>query len=281
MKKVVFTIFSLVIAALLYKGYSFYSAITPQANTFWQVSNQNSTQIVDHQAWQILLDRYLLEEENFRVFNYSTVSSADKQALKDYIQSLSSIDPRQLNRNEQLAYWVNLYNALTVDLVVEHYPIASIKEIGDGITGPWNIEAIEIADQAVTLNQIEHKILRPIWQDPRIHYVINCASLGCPDLPYKALSSSDIEYQLNQAAVMFINQNKGVDINNEKLVLSSIYNWFSEDFGENQTELMTHISQFAKPELKNKLAEITKQKSFNIEFQYDWKLNVPLAGHVN
>ncbi|WP_133407154.1 DUF547 domain-containing protein [Parashewanella tropica] len=277
MKKVVIVV-GLVLSILLYKGVSLYAAITPQANTFWESSQPDNTLKVDHQLWQTLLDKYLVEEQNSRSFAYSSVSADDKKALKAYLKQLSSIDPRSLNRNEQLAYWVNLYNALTIDLTLNHYPIKSIKDIGDGITGPWNIEVIQISGQAVTLNQIEHKILRPIWKDPRIHYVINCASRGCPDLPTKALTSQNIEAQLNQAAVRFINQTKGVDIQNDQLTLSSIYNWFSEDFGKDRHALISHINTFAKPSLK---AELAKDKPLNIKFQYDWKLNSPTAGHLD
>ncbi|RYV04161.1 hypothetical protein SOPP22_01260 [Shewanella sp. OPT22] len=267
----------IVFSALLIKGYSLYSAITPNAISYWAVSDKSNKQQIDHTLWQTILDGYLVEikTEGVRAFNYAQVTQADKKALKDYLQQLESIDPRTLNKNEQLSFWVNLYNALTIDVVLDHYPVTSIKDIGDGITGPWNMELLTIAGQPITLNQIEHKILRPIWQDPRIHYVINCASVGCPDLPNMAFSSENVDSQLNKAATRFINQTKAVDINNNQLKLSSIYSWFSQDFGNNQAELIQHIQTFAKPALRSQLKAIASDKNSSINFDYDWKLNAP------
>ena len=280
--KLSLVVIGIAFSALLYKGYSLYSAITPNALNYWQVSDENSSIKVNHQAWQHILDSYLIDvkridvkSEGVRAFDYAKVSMADKKTLKTYLQQLTAIDPRTLTKDEQLAYWVNLYNALTIDLVLDHYPINSIKDIGDGITGPWNMELLSIAGQPITLNQIEHKILRPIWQDPRIHYVINCASIGCPDLPNKAFSSNNIESQLNQAAIRFINHPKGIDFQNGQWKLSSIYSWFSQDFGKDQAQLIQHIQTFAKPDLKTKLIEASTEKNLDIKFAYDWKLNAP------
>ncbi|MBM7073931.1 DUF547 domain-containing protein [Shewanella sp. 202IG2-18] len=273
--KLLLVVIGVVFSALLIKGYSLYSAITPNALSYWQISDENNDQEIDHTLWQKILDGYLVEikAKGVRAFNYAQVTQADKKALKSYLQQLESIDPRILNKNEQLSFWVNLYNALTIDVVLDHYPVTSIKDIGDGITGPWNMDLLTIAGQPITLNQIEHKILRPIWQEPRIHYVINCASVGCPDLPNKVFSSKNLDSQLNKAAIRFINQSKAVDIKNNQLKLSSIYSWFSQDFGDEQAELMLHIQTFAEPTLKSKLKAIALDKNSDIIFDYDWKLN--------
>lgn len=108
------------------------------------------------------------------------MSLASKQQLKRYIQQMASLDPRDYKKQEQFAYWVNLYNALTVQLVLDNYPTSSIKKLGKGFFsfGPWDDDIIRVAGKKLTLNDIEHRILRPIWRDKRIHYVVNCASLG-------------------------------------------------------------------------------------------------------
>ena len=260
----------LVIGLLLaQKSYTLYQAVSPSPIAFWQISNEHSHQQINHQLWQDILTTYLVDLEQGRTFNYRDVSPRDQQKLSDYLNQLQSIDPQNYNKNEQLAYWINLYNALTVNLILNHYPIASIKDIGDGFTGPWNIPQLIISGQQLSLNQIEHKILRAIWQDPRIHYVINCASTSCPDLGLKAFSSSHIEQQLDHAATRFINQTKGVRFSHQTLILSSIYHWFSDDFGADQAELLKHINHYARPSLQQQLKNYQAQPKFS----YQWQLN--------
>lgn len=261
----------MVIIAITTKGYLLYQAISPNPIALWQMSDESNQQIVDHQIWASLLNKYLSTDgtTGYRTFDYQGVSKTDKRLLGDYLIYLQRIDPRQLNKNEQLAYWGNLYNALTIDVVLTHYPVESIKDIGDGFTGPWNITVATVAGQALTLNNIEHGILRALWQDSRIHYVINCASVGCPDLPAVPLTGKTIELQLNEAAVRFINQAKGVRFDNDKFILSSIYHWFSVDFGQSEQQLLTHLTQYSAPELTQQLTA----SDVTIDFEYNWKLN--------
>ena len=258
-------------AWVLIKIISLYQAIKPTPITYWRVSDENSQQVLNHQRWQEILSTYLQErpDGSGRRFNYQGVTQADKAKLEQYLMQLQRIKPRQLNQNEQLAYWINLYNALTVNLVIKHFPIESIKEIGDGITGPWNMSIATVEGMSLTLNNIEHGILRGIWKDNRIHYVINCASIGCPDLPSTPIVSENINQQLNQGAIRFINQEKALHFIEGTLILSSIYNWFSDDFGANNQILLQHLMQYAKPVLKTKL----RQYEGEIDFTYNWKLN--------
>lgn len=256
-----------------FKGYMLYQAVSPNPIIFWQASSAVNKQVIDHQLWRDLLKTYVLEDtgQGSRTFNYSMVTPQDKAKLHEYLSKQQQIDPRDYQKNEQLAYWINLYNALTIDLVLKNYPIESIKDIGDGITGPWNIELAIVAGQPMTLNQIEHGILRGLWKDNRVHYVINCASIGCPDLSMQPITGSTIEQQLNEAAVRFINQPKGVQLNGNTLVLSSIYNWFMVDFGESEEQLLRHLTQYAKPPLNKKIANFKGA----IEYDYNWKLSAP------
>lgn len=274
-----FAFIFIVFVGVAIKGYTLYQAVSPNPISYWDVSNESNNQQISHELWAEFLSLYLIvnPETSAREFAYSQVSINDKSKLKNYLERLSNIDPRQFNKNEQLAYWINLYNALTINVVLKHYPIESIKNIGDGFTGPWNQELITIAGINVSLNQIEHGILRALWQEKRIHYVINCASIGCPDLLPKPFNSKEINKQLDEAAIRFINQNKGVYLSENKLVLSSIYHWFSDDFGTNTQEIITHISDYANTPLKEQL----KQFSGDIEYQYNWKLNKTLSGRLN
>ena len=271
--KVILIAISLVLIGIGIKGYTLYQSVSPNPIAFWQDRNDDKIKVIDHQLWAELLTTYLSDDviQNVRTFNYSMVTEQDKTKLHTYLEQLQQIDPRDYQKNEQLAYWANLYNALTIDVVLKHYPIDSIKDIGDGFTGPWNMELITIAGKPITLNQIEHGILRGLWKDNRIHYIINCASVGCPDLPSEPLKGANIEQQLDRAATRFINQSKSMTFDGNDIVLSSIYKWFSIDFGENDQQLLNHLSHYAKPETQAKI----KTFEGDIAYDYNWELNAP------
>lgn len=204
---------------------------------------------------------------------YAEVTPADREALQAYIQSLQGTTVSALIRDRQMAYWINFYNALTVEVILEHYPVASIRGInispGFFTRGPWDAPLVEVEGESLTLNDMEHRILRPIWQDPRIHYAVNCASLGCPNLQPRAFTADNLEPMLNKAAREFINHPRGVQFDGKRLRLSSIFNWFSEDFGQNNQEILEHIAGYAEPPL----AETLRTYTGRISYDYDWDLN--------
>lgn len=231
---------------------------------FWNRSATTQSLTVSHQAWQQLLDRYLMTQGENTLFDYAAVTHAAQQSLSRYIQGLSTLDPRQLTKSQQYAYWVNLYNALTVQLILENYPISSIKKLGGWLSfGPWDQELLTIQGQNISLNDIEHRILRPIWRDPRSHYAVNCASLGCPNLQSEAFTAHNSEHLLERAAHTFINSNKGARQSEDQWVISSIYDWFIEDFGSKRA-LIQHLSTY-RPELKDYHGEL--------RYEYNWQLN--------
>ncbi|RBM29397.1 Ser/Thr protein kinase [Vibrio tarriae] len=241
-----------------------YAAPKAELWAYWQASNDSNTTSISHQAWQSILDRNLVQVGENALFRYAEVTKEDKTLLNDYLDQLSKLDPREFNRQEQYAYWVNLYNALTVKLILDNYPVASITKLGSLFSfGPWDEKVFTVAGQTLTLNDIEHRILRPIWKDPRTHYAVNCASLGCPNLQSQVFTAQNTDQLLDKAAKAFINSSKGATLNNDTLILSSIYDWFAVDFG-NKEDLLIHLAQY-RPELS--------LYSGNIDYQYDWKLN--------
>ncbi len=145
----------------------------------WDKSNEASNEQIDHSRWQVLLNEYLIEDENDGIIkvDYKRLLDNDKSTLDEYLSLLASIDPLLLNRNEQRAYWINLYNALTVQVILDHFPTKSILKInispGFLTFGPWDKKMILVNEVELSLNDIEHRILRPIWKDPRIHYAVN------------------------------------------------------------------------------------------------------------
>ena len=128
---------------------------------------------------------------------------------------------------------------------------------------------ISVAGEKLTLNDIEHRILRPIWRDARVHYVVNCASVGCPDLPAHALQAETTETILQQAAKNYINSERGVTISAGKITVSSIYDWFYDDFGTRDRDIFDHLRDYATPDLRQKLDAIGEIS----DTAYDWSLN--------
>lgn len=239
----------------------------------WQANNSQSNISVDHAAWAQFLDKYLVigKFEAVNRIRYVAVSSADKDSLAHYLAELSSVPMTKLNRAEQKATWINLYNALTVHTILDHYPVKSIRDIRSGwfSGGPWDLKLIKVEGIELSLNDIEHRILRPIWQDNRVHYAVNCASLGCPNLQPEPFTAENSNRLLEKAAHEYVNSVRGVDLTGGKLTLSSIYDWFQSDFGGTDAVVLAHLEKFAAPELAGKL----KNYHGTISYQYSWDLN--------
>ncbi|MFC3149413.1 DUF547 domain-containing protein [Litoribrevibacter euphylliae] len=242
---------------------------------FWNQSDESNTNTIDHSLWQDNLNKYLLTSHPsaINLYDYKRVTATDHQQLKTYLAQLSHLDPRLYSKDEQMAYWINLYNALTIDVILDHYPVTSIRDLGEGFFsfGPWDDEIIKIANQELTLNDIEHRILRPIWQDARIHYAVNCASLSCPNLAKQAYTANNLERLLKQGAHRYVNHQRGVYWEEDQVELSKIYSWYQEDFGDNEANVIKHLMQYAEPELLKQLK--TYSKDTDISYHYDWQLN--------
>ena len=259
---------------------SFYSIpATAKATSYWNKSDESRIEDIDHSQWQYILNHYLIMGEHssaINLFNYKNVTDSDKIILKQYLTKLQSINPLQHTKAQQQAYWINLYNALTVQLILDNYPVKSITKLGKRFFsfGPWDDDAARVNGKTLTLNDIEHEILRPIWQDPRIHYAVNCASYGCPNLSVTAFTASNLEQQLTAGAYAYINHPRGVTVKGDDLEVSSIYKWYSEDFGDSDQALIEHLKRYAKPKLKQELLSF-QQDPGDIDFEYDWRLNQP------
>ncbi|MCB2100678.1 MAG: DUF547 domain-containing protein, partial [Rhodobacterales bacterium] len=200
------------------------------------------------------------------------VTARDRARLSAYIERLAAARPAALNRAEQMAFWINLYNALTVRVVLDHYPVMSIRDIdispGFLADGPWGAPLVAVDGTDVSLNDIEHRILRPLWRDPRVHYAVNCASLGCPDLAARPYAAGDLEARLDTAARAYVNHPRGAAVKDGRLVVSSIYVWFGGDFGGDDG-VLAHLRQYAEPALAGALAAVTAIG----DHRYDWGLN--------
>lgn len=241
----------------------------------WQKHDPASREKIDHGTWERFLKQYLVARHPSGInrVRYQAVGVEDHKALKHYLQSLQAVAISNYNRNEQKAYWINLYNAATVDLIIGRLPVASIRDInispGFLARGPWGAKLLTVEGEKLSLDDIEHRILRPFWKDNRVHYALNCASLGCPNLQPSAYSADNSEALLEKGAREFINHPRGVAIQKGKLQVSSIYVWFQEDFGRGAADLMEHWQEYAEPALAGAL----EKYQGGLTHDYDWRLN--------
>ena len=250
-------------------------ALAPKAELWprWQTHDAASTAVIDHGPWDQFLKKYLKSSpDGINRVPYGQITDADKKALHGYLNRLRNIPIGRFNRAEQKAYWINLYNALTVRLVIGFYPVESIQDIdvSPGIFGgPFDRKLLEIGGEPLSLNDIEHRILRPIWRDPRIHYAVNCASLGCPNLMARAYTGANTETLLDQAAQNYVNHPRGARVEDGRLIVSKIYAWFVDDFGGSEEGVLAHFRHLAKPPL----ARALKGRTGIDDYEYDWQLN--------
>jgi len=228
---------------------------------------QAGTFPISHERWTALLQKHVTDEGwvNYQGF------LQDRPALQEYLEILSKNAPNDTNWSDeaQMAYWINAYNAFTVELVLQYYPIGSIKDIGSSIqvpfvNSPWDIRWIEIGGQALDLNNIEHNILRKRWQEPRIHFAINCASVSCPPLRREAYTGVDLEQQLADQTSRFLNDTTKNQFDAEEVRICKIFSWFGADFTRKST-----LTDFINKHRPGSIAP-----GAEIRFlPYDWRLN--------
>ena len=239
----------------------------------WTAFSLDSNISVEHKAWQQFLDKYLiLDDKGQSYMSYGKVNQQDKKMLEKYLSYLTELSPKDLSKKQQMAYWINLYNAKTVSLILDEYPVKSIRKLGKSwfSSGPWDDKVLVIDNIEVSLNDIEHRILRPIYNQASLHYALNCASYSCPNLSATVFTSSNAQSQLAEGARNYINHARGVSFDKDgELVLSSIYKWYREDFGITRLDLLTHLIGYSNKALGDKL----RAYEGSINYEYDWNLN--------
>lgn len=231
----------------------------------------------DHAPWARLLEAHLEQGEGGAPnrFDYGALKAngEDRAALRSYIASLEATDPDVLSRDEAFAFWVNLYNALTVEVVIDHYPVASIRDIaispGLFSTGPWGKKLVTVTGRELSLDDIEHGILRPDFGDSRVHYAVNCASVGCPDLAARPYTGDELDAMLDRAARAYVNSPRGARVENGRLTASGIFKWYMKDFGGTEEGVLAELRKYAGPDLAAALENVSGVASYD----YDWSLN--------
>jgi Protein of unknown function, DUF547 len=240
----------------------------------WLANDPASMQRIDHAAWESFLTRYLrIGGDGVHRIAYGEVTPADRAALDGYIDELAALPIDTYNRSEQMAYWINLYNALTVRLVLDHYPIASIRDINESRKplsgGPWDENLVQVDGTPVSLNDILHRILRPIWKDPRIHYAVSCAAISCANLQPEPFQGDRLDHQLTKAAMSYVNDRRCISLEDDQLGLSSLFRWYQADFGGSDSAVIHHLMAYAAPQLAMKLQRYDRVDADG----FDWRLN--------
>ena len=225
----------------------------------------------DHSAFDAILATHVKPDgEGYNQVDYVGLQ-ADHAALDDYIAALEAATPSDMSADEAHAFWINLYNAKTLDVVLDAYPVESIRRINLGGAlfrpGPWRKEIMEVEGVALTLDDVEHRIVRALFEDPMSHYALNCASYSCPNLAASAYTADNLNAMMEESGRLYVNHPRGVDVRGDRITASKIYDWYAEDFG-GEDALKAHWISLAEPDKGAAIeaAEIGR-------YRYDWDLN--------
>ncbi len=216
---------------------------------------------VDHSGWNTLLTSNVSNEGKVSYKGFIS----EKAQLDAYLTKIAS-EKVPSDSEEALAFWINAYNAYTVKLVISNWPMSSIKDVSAkvGASTPWDYSFAEVAGKTYTLNHIEHEIIRKQFDEPRIHFAVNCAAKSCPPLLNRAYEGTKVKQQLATQAKKFINNKSRNSLSANAVTLSRIFEWFNADFVKNQS-LISFI---------NKYADIKVSESATVNYnEYSWKLN--------
>ena len=247
---------------------------TQKTIAYFEQYSENNPQTVDHSTWNEILRTYVQpDRDGINRFAYAEITSADREALRGYLMdNLAFVPISRYSRAEQLSFWINLYNALTIQLVIDNYPIRSIEDIdispGMFSKGPFAKKLMKVENVALSLDDIRNAILLPIWKDARIHYVLSYAAVDSPNILPRAITPTTADALLDQAAAAFINHPRGIRIEEDQIVANSLFVWYAKDFGEGSA-LIDHLLRYADFDLAKYLIEtdrIARQ-------HFDWTLN--------
>lgn len=222
----------------------------------------------DHKLYDDLLNEYV----EGGLVDYATLKNDPR--LDKYLTQLANADSSKLGgRNESVAFWVNAYNAYTLKLITDHYPVSSIMDIKkSGYDSPWSIPLAKVAGKNYSLDQIENDIIRKNWPDPRIHYALVCAAKSCPQLRNEAYTGERLNEQLDEQGRWFLVHRNKFDIKSRKASLSSVYDWYKVDFGNTIPNTLKALVPHVESKLANELT--TKSKAWTVTFtDWNWQLN--------
>jgi hypothetical protein len=229
---------------------------------------------VDHRAFDQVLARYVDEQGNV---DYAALKARSDSVLAPFLQQLATTDPSGLNRDARLAFWINAYNAYTLKLIVDHYPVENIWAVTPGPAepkddSPFALDVGPVADTVRTLDEIEHEIIRTRFDEPRIHFALVCAAMSCPRLRREAYTGPRLDEQLDEQAHAFFHNSERnrIPADAETIALSRILKWYGEDFGSSEADLQRFIAPYFEGTVRSRLEDAAYEVTF---LSYDWTLN--------
>ena len=227
-------------------------------------------QAPDHSTYDRLLNEYV--EGGYFDYEAFVRDEDNLRNLKQYLDAMSTVDPRELSADQELAYWMNLYNASTIELVLRNYPLESIRDLDGWFGTIFSKEFIEVGDRTMSLDNVEHDTIRERFDEPRIHFALVCAARSCPPLRDEAYVGERLDEQLEEQTETFLESDKNrFTVRNGTLraELSMILSWYAEDFG-GEDGVMEFIGKYL-PDRKRKLIQ---EGSYSVDYiSYDWDLN--------
>ena len=229
-----------------------------------------------HKTWSIFLQKNITISGHASKVNYKAIKTNSKE-LENYLANLEVITQSQFKnftKNEKLAFLINAYNAFTIKLIVDHYPVKSIKDIGGFLGNPWKLKFFKLFGESKNLDNIEHDMIRNWFNEPRIHFAVVCASVGCPSLQNVAFTRENLDQLLEKAALNFLTDfNKNQYLSDKKqLNLSSIFKWYGDDFVKKNGSLENFLATRITSDLEQQKSILNKESSI-VFLDYDWSLN--------
>lgn len=226
-----------------------------------------------HSAWNSVLKNFVVVKGASSQVRYKALKESP-QILLQYLSQLESVNKTQFTSwsdSQKMAFWINAYNAYTLKLIIDHYPVKSIKDTGRFFSSPWKKEFFKLFNENFYLDKIEHEILRKQFQEPRIHFAVNCASIGCPALRAEAYTADKLNAQLQEQGQIFLQDStrNWVQPDKKQVHLSPIFKWFKEDFGSQPSRVI----EFVKPYMRGEIRSLDLSQ-YSLEYSdYDWSLN--------
>lgn len=242
------------------------------AASLFAAHTPGSTLRLDHAPWQRFLDEFLHETSEGWALAYGAVPEAAREGLRVYIDTQSESAWESLDRDTQLAAWINLYNALSVEIVLEYWPLwksSTLRSPPRNERGPYAEARLRVAGVALSADDIRHRILRAGWEDPRLLYALHGAARGGPPLAPQVYRGEMIDAQLEEAARRYVNQRTTVSRSLRGLSVSRLYEWYAGDFGGSDPRVLEHLRHYGDDRVRKILGgrvEIDR-------YRYDWTLD--------
>lgn len=231
-----------------------------------------------HKAFNDLLKKHVIVEGNQSLVNYQGFKE-DSKKLDDYLKELSDAkltSYKKWRQSKKLSFLINAYNAFTVKLIIDNYPVKSIKDLGGFFSSPWKKEFVPLFGKTIHLDEIEHGMIRKQFDEPRIHFAVNCASIGCPSLLNEAFQFDKLEDQLERATKNFLTNKSKNKVENGKGEFSKIFKWYGDDFNNKYKSFRNFIATklLSYGQINQDTAEKLKSNKLDYDWtSYDWNLN--------